>query len=115
MSVRIFDKAGYKVIFYNNCGKVYDGDQLILEAPVGSDELYHVTLSAISSNNTYRKFNQTSKGSLILWHRRLAHLGFDNIQRLEKMVKGMTITDEEKPQLCDPCIMGKMTKQIFQQ
>jgi hypothetical protein len=29
------------------------------------------------------------------------------------MVKGMTITDEGKPQLCDPCIMGKMTRTNF--
>jgi hypothetical protein len=41
MSIRKFDRAGYKVVFYENCGKVYAGDKLILEAPVGEDELYH--------------------------------------------------------------------------
>jgi hypothetical protein len=81
----------------------------LISSLVGVDELYHTKTTTFSVNNVYRKHNENSNGSIKLWHRRLGHLGFENVLKLEKMVSRMKITHEEKPTICDPCVMSKIT------
>jgi hypothetical protein len=49
---------------------------------------------------------------ICLWHRRLVHLGLDNVRKTTKIVKGIIIKEEElkeddQLQLCDPCKRSK--------
>jgi hypothetical protein len=50
------------------------------------------------------------------WHRRLGHVGYSVVERMghERVVKGMDVTNYEKGQgSCEDCIMGKHTRQPF--
>jgi hypothetical protein len=42
-----------------------------------------------------------------IWHRRLAHLGEDNIRKLAKMVDGMGIKYRTSVGVCEACLEGK--------
>ena len=58
---------------------------------------------------TQKKLTETS---IRLWHRRLVHLGLDNVRKTLKIVKGIIIKEEELEEddqlhLCDPCERSK--------
>jgi uncharacterized protein (DUF2164 family) len=54
-----------------------------------------------------------------IWHRRLAHLNFQDIGRLvqEEMVKGINLTmdaiKDKQGKVCEPCVMGKQHRLPF--
>jgi uncharacterized protein (DUF2164 family) len=49
-----------------------------------------------------------------LWHRRYAHLGFENLKRVTKMVDGFNITSKTKrTRFCEACIEAKETRRPF--
>jgi hypothetical protein len=55
-----------------------------------------------------------------LWHRRLGHAGYESLAKLagEKVAEGMKFRAEafrsEKTTICKPCILGKQTRQPFE-
>lgn len=56
-------------------------------------------------------------GAATVWHRRFFHLGYTNLQRAARMVKGLP-TEEVAPErvagaVCRPCIEGKMSRAPF--
>jgi len=46
-----------------------------------------------------------------IWHRRMGHLGEDNVRRLAKMVDGMKIKDRTTVGVCEACLEGKQHRQ----
>src|SRR5271155_4114551 len=46
-----------------------------------------------------------------IWHRRMAHLGEDNIRKLAKMVDGMGIKARTSVGVCEACLQGKQHRQ----
>jgi hypothetical protein len=54
-----------------------------------------------------------------LWHRRLGHAGYESLAKLagKKLAEGMKLGAEafwsEKTTICEPCILGKQTRQPF--
>jgi transposase InsO family protein len=54
----------------------------------------------------------TSSPNVDLWHKRLCHLGFDNIKRLSTMVDGMKL-DGKPSAICDDCNRSKITRRPF--
>ena len=49
-----------------------------------------------------------------LWHRRLGHLGYDNVARLTTMVDGMVPVPGAPPEgVCGPCAIGKQSRPPF--
>ena len=53
-----------------------------------------------------------------LWHRRLGHLGFDNLAKMPDMVTGIRVTAAEfktagANALCEPCTLGKQHRLPF--
>jgi hypothetical protein len=54
-----------------------------------------------------------------LWHRRFGHAGYESLAKLagEKLAEGMKVGTEafwsEKTTICEPCILGKQTRQPF--
>ncbi|MCP3666763.1 MAG: DDE-type integrase/transposase/recombinase [Gammaproteobacteria bacterium] len=53
--------------------------------------------------------------SLMTWHTRFGHLGFDNLKLLQQknMVLGLSLNMAEKAQFCDGCALGKQTNEPF--
>jgi len=45
-----------------------------------------------------------------IWHRRMGHLGEDNIRKLAKMADGMGITVGTSVGVCEACVQGKQTR-----
>ena len=57
-----------------------------------------------------------SEGTIDDWHRRLAHVNYDAIEKMErvKAVTGMKITHKNRPPNgCEACDKGKMTRRPF--
>ena len=50
-----------------------------------------------------------------LWHRRLGHISFGHLSRLnnKETVKGIPCLNFEKDRVCDACQLGKQTKSSF--
>ena len=52
-----------------------------------------------------------------LWHQRYGHLSYRNMALLPNMVEGINVTAEAfvkaSEGLCEPCLMGKQTRQLF--
>src|SRR5579859_3593957 len=46
-----------------------------------------------------------------IWHRRMGHLGEDNVRKLEKMVDGMGIKARTTVGVCEACLEGKQHRQ----
>ena len=47
-----------------------------------------------------------------IWHRRMGHLGEDNIRKLAKMADGMKIKVGTSVGVCEACMEGKQTRQL---
>ena len=89
-----------------------------------------VGAATLGVDGTYKLYNQhgtvqaTALAALVddqaqLWHRRFAHLGYDNMTKLveENMVNGINVSPEafkeQKTIICEPCIMAKHPKSPF--
>ena len=50
-----------------------------------------------------------------LWHRRLSHISFDHLSRInnKKVVKGIPCLKFENDRICDACQLKKPTKSSF--
>lgn len=60
--------------------------------------LYYLNSVSSSSNNACL---------IEEWHKILGHCNYGDVRKLEKVVKGMKITDSKEPE-CEVCIQGKM-------
>lgn len=120
MSVSKLENNGLTVTFAHNEVKATIKDRVVM---IGKKEgsLYLVNMRVENSANYSIHNSLNYKDNLIdLWHRRLGHLGIQNLKQLGKshLVEGMgklsvlDNTNFEKLS-CEPCIMGKMTRQPF--
>ena len=66
-------------------------------------KLYYLTIDNID------KINHTR--DLFTWHETLGHCNFEDILKLENVVKGMNVSNKKKSD-CETCILGKMTNHI---
>jgi hypothetical protein len=61
----------------------------------------------------------TAQESPELWHRRMGHLGYDNLSKLPSMVSGINVTSDQikaaakSAAVCEPCVMSKQTRLPF--
>lgn len=120
LSVSKLESNGLNIMFANNTMKAFYNNQLVmLGKKVGS--LYQVEFEVDNSccNYTQNKSINNSN-SMQLWHRRLGHLGYDNIKLLSSkgLVKGLNINEGksnvcENNLFCESCLLGKMTRQPF--
>ena len=53
---------------------------------------------------------QTSHATLLEWHRRLGHIGFDNVKRLVDQTSGMVIDGSRTNPVCVSCVAAKQTR-----
>jgi transposase InsO family protein len=98
----------------DSCSITVDGIR-VATATV-QDGLYYVNSSAQSAAALVSKATETPE----LWHRRLGHLGYDNLAKLQQqqMVTGINVSSKafleaKDSSVCEPCLMGKQTRQPF--
>ena len=109
ISVHALTKVGYEVLFHES-GAIIKGNGV--EINVGSaNRLYFLDLDVGTTPTDHACAATEETQTLELWHARLSHVGFSQLERLAKMkespITGMKITNFEKC-MCEACIMSKM-------
>lgn len=108
LSVSAIVKKGYSVKFDSNGGQIFDcSNNLLAEAKL-KDGMFKMTQDdrkvMLASNVT---------GKCELWHRRLGHIGHENLKKLKNnFVEGL-LFDDEMAKLCEVCLKGKQTRKSF--
>lgn len=92
------------------------GDKKVLTATYRDNTAFLDGRTASNDEEGAFKANTTTTPSLQLWHRRLAHIGKDRLDRLikEDMAIGVTVKDNTPlSHICEPCIAGKQHRDPF--
>nr|GEY46500.1 retrovirus-related Pol polyprotein from transposon TNT 1-94 [Tanacetum cinerariifolium] len=76
------------------------------------NNLYTLSLQDMMASSPICLLSKASKTKSWLWHRRLSHLNFGDINHLARqgLVRGLPKLKFEKDHLCSACAMGKSTK-----
>nr|GEU61827.1 putative ribonuclease H-like domain-containing protein [Tanacetum cinerariifolium] len=95
--------------------KLADESHVLLKVP-RKNNMYSFNMKSIVPQNdlTYLLAKATNDESM-LWHRRLGHINFKNINKLVKdnLVRGLPLKCFENDQTCVACLKGKQHKVSF--
>ncbi|KAJ9563088.1 hypothetical protein OSB04_008248 [Centaurea solstitialis] len=108
-NVRYVEGLGYNMF---SSSQFCDNGYWVKQFQYGSDvndEDNNVVLSGRRNGNLY---STASKEDSWLWHRRLCHQNFKDMNKMvsKNLVKGLTETRLSKDTLCPACEQGKMTR-----
>ncbi|GKE18362.1 retrovirus-related pol polyprotein from transposon TNT 1-94 [Tanacetum coccineum] len=107
--------ANYKVLFTKTQGTIYNqNDEFVLIAPKRRD-FYVIDMSSFNKESNACFFAKASPSINWLWHKRLSHLNFKNINNLEKhnLVSGLLSLTFSKDKNCSACEKGKHHRASF--
>ena len=98
LSVGQLCNIGYRIVFYKNEVSIFK-DDLILFKGKSLNNMYTINLS-ISSD---LKCLVVSQEACWMWHRRLGHIHFDLITKLNRkqLVRGLPLIKCDKGRICD--------------
>ena len=122
ISVRAATKRGLAFTFHaDRCEITMNGAALAV-APCTGDTIYYLHGHPITADAPQALAALHKLESPELWHRRYAHLGYENLARLQTkgMVNGITTTAAEFKAAaaggspCEPCALGKGKRAPFQ-
>ena len=107
ISVSAMDEKGTNTSFINGQCKITKDDRLLAQG-FRNKGLYFLSLAHM--NHTTNTAAVASAGTLQLWHARLGHVNAEGIKRMSTMgiVKGTKLTTTKLPQVCGPCVKGKI-------
>ncbi|GJW84585.1 retrovirus-related pol polyprotein from transposon TNT 1-94 [Tanacetum coccineum] len=107
--------ANYKVLFTKTQGTIYNqNDKVVLIAPRIRD-VYVIDMSSFNKESNACFFAKASPSVNWLWHKRLSHLNFKNINNLAKhnLVSRIPSLTFSKDKNCSACEKGKHHKASF--
>jgi len=119
VSVRCIQKAGAMVIFSGSKQEEVsiskDGEEIAITPiyrnsyllPAKASKKGGPQLEVVTANEAR---NSAGTGTLLEWHDRLGHLGFDHIKELAKTQNKMQITGCLSNPTCEYCQVGKLTQ-----
>ncbi len=87
-SVIVVMSKGFKVLFSERECKVYSNSQHCL---TGTKDHNLVVLDTVKQHALLTQLLAMTTLPLPVWHKRLGHLGLDNVKKMEDMVTGMEI------------------------
>ena len=104
---------GYKVSFSKDCCLIENSDKELVFKGLRVNNVYMLDLNEVSL--TGAKCLVSMSEDSWLWHRRLAHVNFDLLNKIvsKDLVVGLPKIKFSKDHLCDACQMGKQTKISF--
>ncbi|PSC67031.1 retrotransposon with Ribonuclease H-like superfamily and integrase domain [Micractinium conductrix] len=118
-SVSYAAQKGYTFSFGADGCTIYRHSTTVATAPATANNIYYLEgrLAPTSGAPTTAYAARTAE-TPHLWHRRLGHLGFDNLAKLPDMVTGIRVTAAEfktagANALCEPCTLGKQHRLPF--
>jgi hypothetical protein len=82
----------------------------------------HLIANTVHEGNLYRlktrsyankavAVSRPKEEDITLWHRRLGHMGEDDVRKLSTMAEGINISTESKLDVCQSCLEGKQHRQ----
>ena len=112
-AVTLYD-LGYEISMKPGKGVNIIKDDVIIGKTVRHGKVFRVqTLSnsAYSAVKAKSAKPEPEPESLDIWHRRLAHLGKDNVLKLQDLATGIAVDTNYELGVCEPCQEGKQTRQ----
>src|ERR687886_229713 len=115
ISVSQLCDAGYEVRFRADKGTVHDLEGNIVLIARRDDSLYTFDMSHSTLPNDVCFISRSADELKWLWHKRLSHMNFKDINKLSKneLVSGLPMIKYEKGKLCRACEKGKQHKATF--
>ena len=115
ISVSQLCDAGYEVRFRADQGMVLDLEGNVVLIARRDDTLYTFDMSMSTLPNEVCFISKTQAELNWLWHKRLSHMNFKDINKLSKkeLVSGLPMIKYEKDKLCAACEKGKQHKATF--
>nr|GEW89655.1 retrovirus-related Pol polyprotein from transposon TNT 1-94 [Tanacetum cinerariifolium] len=111
-SVGHFCDSDLEVAFHQHTCFIRNLDGVDLLTGSRGNNLYTLSLGGMMSSSPICILSKASKTKYWLWHRRLSHLNFGEINHLAKqgLVRSLPKLKFEKDHLCSACAMGKSKK-----
>src|SRR5205814_1311174 len=91
--------------------RIFHGETLVAAAVRDKGGLFRLKTTTDSHAMVATQVPETPELDINIWHKRMGHLGEDNVRRLAKMVEGMKIKSRTTVGVCEPCLEGKQTRQ----
>src|SRR3990170_3925440 len=113
ISVSQLCDAGYRVLFDIEQGTIFNQDwKVVLIAP-RKGNVYHLDMESSSSEHFF--YSKADEDTNWLWHKRLSHLNFKNINKLSRkqLADGIPSLSFTKDKPCPGCEMGKQKRASF--
>ena len=114
LSISQLCDKGYKVVFDSTCCMIVSkNDKEIKMVGNRINNIYMINLDSIDASSL--KCLLTKEDESWLWHRRLAHIHLEHLNRLrtKDLVIGLPNIKFNKDKLCDACQKGKQVKTSF--
>lgn len=111
---------GASIVFrQSKCLLVMNGETIAEATKVYG--LYYINAVALQDNGTCgdAALMAHTTETAQLWHRRMGHLGYDNLAKMQRhsLVKGMNVPEGDfkaaEQEICEPCIMAKQQRLKF--
>lgn len=112
---------GMKVIFEQSQATIVEQDgRTVLKAARTNNGLYFIHAetsesSGIGANANWSHGTRTDRSAAELWHRKMGHLNYRDLERCckENLVSGINIEGCREYTRCEICARGKMTRNPF--
>lgn len=102
LSIHQMTKNKCNVQFDENYCRIYQNSNLVMTGHL-QNGLY------VINNEIFALLS-----SAHLWHQRMGHLNYQNLQKLNEATEGMDVKiDQERNVTCSTCLQGKQTRQPF--
>ncbi len=119
LSVKRLTEAGFVCMFYENYTDIVFANsvktanvKLLTRAESIANDLYLVKFKRNYFSNEIYALDDGGPTCAELWHRRLAHLNYNDVQSL-KSAGLLPIEGSVRQKFCEPCIYGKQCREVF--
>src|SRR5271169_3570604 len=91
--------------------RVFHGEELVATTIRATGGLFRLKTPTDAFAYAAQVSETTPELDVNIWHRRMGHLGEENIRKLAKMVNGMGIKFRTSVGVCEACLEGKQHRQ----
>src|SRR5579859_6948889 len=91
--------------------RIFHGEELVATTIRAAGGLFRLKTPTDAFAYAAQVTSVTPELDIDIWHRRMGHLGEDNVRKLAKMVDGMGIKVRTTVGVCEACLNGKQHRQ----
>ena len=114
LSVSQIVKKSCSVLFDSVGCKIYDSQNLVIATAKLERDLFKLDLVNCTKTSNNLACHVSVKNSKVLWHRRLGHINFMNLNKLKNgLASGIDFNDKDLVCKCEVCIQGKCHRLPF--